>query len=296
MNDAQKNDLKLSAGFPAAWIERVDELLSLKGDLRRHALVIFSFNMNRFFAIDPLWTETNLVSLLAKRNDDSDAIWAGFFWCAQVPHKVLYLKMKAALLDLAEKSSVARRQHTETLSAILLAGWRTTDETSGARYVTDEEARTVLINANDEFRSRLLWQLKQWSTSKEDRWSEDALIFLQRVWPRQKAAKSATVSANLCDLAFSSGDKFEQFVDCILPFVIPIEQGHLSIPSLRNSNNNIVDKFPQKTLALLNAVLPEDARKWPYGIDQTFKRIGSANNALLKDERLIELKRRWNAR
>jgi len=162
--------------------------------------------------------------------------------------------------------------------------------------VTDEEARTVLINANDEFRSRLLWQLKQWSTSKEDRCSDDALIFLQQVWPRQKAAKSATVSANLCDLAFSSGDKFEQFVGCILPLVIPIEQGHLSIPSLRNSNNNIVDKFPEKTLALLNAALPGDARKWPYGIDQTFKRIGSANNALLKDERLIELKRRWNAR
>jgi hypothetical protein len=47
--------------------------------------------MNWFFAIDPLWTETNLVSLLAKRNDDSDAIWAGFFWGAQVPQKVLYL-------------------------------------------------------------------------------------------------------------------------------------------------------------------------------------------------------------
>ena len=296
MNDAQKNDLKLGAGFPATWIERVDELLSLKGDLRRHALVIFSFNMNWFFAIDPLWTETIVLSLLAKRSGDSDAIWAGFFWGAQVPHKVLYLKMKPALLDLAEKSSVARRQHRETLSAILLAGWRTIDETSGARYVTDEEMRAVLINADDEFQSRILWQLEQWSSNKEEHGSKDLLVFLQEVWPRQRAAKSSAVSARLCDLAFSNEDKFGEYVDCILPLVIPIEQGHLSIPNLRNSNYTIVDKFPEKPLALLNAVLPADTRKWPYSIDQTLERIGSANNALLKDERLIELKRRWNAR
>jgi hypothetical protein len=296
MNDPHKNDLKVGDGFPTQWIERVDELLSLKGDLRRHALVIFSFNMNWCFAIDPLWTETNLISVLVQRNDDSEAVWAGFFWGAQVPRKALYLKMKLSLLDLAKKSSFVRRRHTENLSAILLLGWRTIDETSGARFVTNEEMRTVLINVDDEFRSRILWQLERWSSTKDEHGSEDILVFLQQVWPRQKAAKSPVVSARLCDLAFSNEDKFAEYVDCVLPLVIPIEQGHLSIPSLRNSNDTIVDKFPEKTLALLNAVLPEDARNWPYGIDETFKRIGSSNNALLKDERLIELKRRWNAR
>ena len=62
------------------------------------------------------------------------------------------------------------------------------------------------------------------------------------------------------------------------------------------SEANVVDKFPEKMLALLSAVLPEDVEVWPYDIEDVLERIGSADLSLVKDPRLVELKRRWNAR
>ena len=38
MKDPQKQNIETGKGFPLSWIGRVDELLSLQGDLRRHAL------------------------------------------------------------------------------------------------------------------------------------------------------------------------------------------------------------------------------------------------------------------
>jgi hypothetical protein len=296
MNDPQKNGLKRGAGFPAPWIGRVEELLSLPGDLGRHALVMFSFNLHWFFWIDPKWTEKNIVSRLADNDDDSNAIWAGFFWAAKVPRKTLYFRMKPALLSLANKKSLARREHAQILAGILLAGWNTIEESSGQRFITDAEMRTVLINADDDFRSQVLWELERLSRESNSPWATEGLLFLERVWPRQKIAKSPAISARLCQLAFSHEDRFSDYVDCILPLVTSIEQDYPSIPSLTRSKDNIVDKFPDKTLALLKAVLPDDARKWPYGIDETLNRIGAANSALLSDERLIDLRRKWAAR
>jgi hypothetical protein len=54
MNDPQKKGLKARKGFPAPWSTHVEELLGLAGDHRRYALVMFAFNLNWFFYIDPV--------------------------------------------------------------------------------------------------------------------------------------------------------------------------------------------------------------------------------------------------
>jgi len=53
-NDPRMKDLKLGGGFPSDWLIYVDKLLSLNGDLRRHALVIFAHNINWFYVNDPI--------------------------------------------------------------------------------------------------------------------------------------------------------------------------------------------------------------------------------------------------
>jgi hypothetical protein len=62
------------------------------------------------------------------------------------------------------------------------------------------------------------------------------------------------------------------------------------------SKDNIVDLYPQQTLALLYAVLPDNVVVWPYGIEAILQRIGEADESLKLDERLLELNRKWNSR
>jgi hypothetical protein len=53
----------------------------------------------------------------------------------------------------------------------------------------------------------------------------------------------------------------------------------------------LVEKYPEPTLALLSAVLTDNARQWPYGVAEVLDRIAKADPELLTDGRLIRLNR-----
>jgi hypothetical protein len=302
MNDPKKDGLAAGQQFPSPWIQHVEALLQLPGDLRRYAVVIFSFNLVWFYAIEPDWAEKNLISIIdhdrTHQNDDENAFWAGFFWGARVPTLKLYVRLKSHFLRLARENSSKEHSHSEILAGILLSGWKGIDPESGLRIVTNNEMRDVLINSDESLRSQVLWQLERWCISADggQEWKQELPEFLSDVWPRHKKAKSAQISARLCHLAFSSEEIFPKVVDLILPLITSIGQRHIFLPSLADAQRNIVERFPEKTLALLSAALPDTVSTWPYGIDQTLDRIGVVSPSLLNDSRLTELKRKWNAR
>jgi hypothetical protein len=302
-NDPRTNDLEVGGGFPADWLLSVDNLLSLNGDLRRHALVIFAHNMNWFYAIDPIWTEANMLSVLDKDNEsDRFAIWSGFFWGAKVPNQKLYMRLKSNFLAFAKQQrSLPRRGYGEVLARIILAGWGSIHEGTGKRCISNAEMHDVLLNTDDEFRSRILWQIEKWSEIKEngtgEKWSVMLPELLRDVWPRQKSAKTPKISACLCNLSFANVERFPEIAEIVLPLLTTIDRDHLMLPNLRKSKNNIVDLYPQQTLALLHAALPDNVAAWPYDIEKTLQRISEADDSSLNsDERLLELKRKWNAR
>jgi hypothetical protein len=205
--------------------------------------------------------------------------------------------MKPALLRLAHEAPLARRQHSEILAGILLIGWNGRVAATARRAITDEEMRAVLIETDDEFRSQVVRQLDIWSKDQSSPWPKDALVFLNGVWPKQIVAKTSGVSARLAELAFSHDEDFPDYVEAVVPLVIPINQHYLRLPTEEGPRKySVVEKFPEKTLELLAAILPDDARKWPYGMDDVVRRIGLASPSLLADRRLGELNRIWNTR
>jgi hypothetical protein len=100
----------------------------------------------------------------------------------------------------------------------------------------------------------------------------------------------------LCDLAFSSGKRFQEIAEIVLPLLTTINRDDLMIYKLNQPENNIVDLYPQLTLSLLYAVLPENVSDWPYGIETVLQRISDADEQIRLDGRLIELNRKWNYR
>jgi hypothetical protein len=292
------SEIQRAAGLPEEWRERADQLLSLPGNPRRHALAIFCHNLTYLFHIDPEWTERALLSAITGNDDDdTGAFWAGFFWGARPPQEALYLKMKPALLALAHEASFARRQHAEILAGILLVGWNGRVTATGERAITNEEMRAVLIEADDEFRSQVVWQLDAWSKDQSGPWPKEALVFLNDVWPKQIVAKTSGVSARLAELAFSRDEDFPDYVDAVLPLVVPINRDHMRLPTLqRSQGRSVIENFAKKTLELLVAILPGDPQKWPYGMDEVLRRIALAEPSLLNDARLVGLNRIWNAR
>ena len=286
--------IKLKPGdrFPDCWKVRCDELLSFSGDRRRQALAIFCHNLVWLFAIDPEWVTKAFLPVIEQQSADSDAFWAGFFWGAKVPQEQLYLQMKPALLRLAHRNSDTRRRHAEILAGIILAGWGSKIRNGAIRAISDAEMTAVLVDADDDFRTQLIWHLENWSKESASHWVNDTVVLLTQVWPKQIAAKTPRVSAKLAELALAQGDRFPSYVNYVLPLVVPIDQDYINLPVHRHDEEgNLVEKYPKQMLALLHAVLTDNARQWPYGISEVLDRIAKADPRLHTDSRLIKLNR-----
>lgn len=291
-----KNDLLVGQGLPKAWSEMVVPLLALPGDLRRHAIVICSHQLSWFYAIDPVWTRAHLLSILdGESEEDRQALWAGFLWGGNAEGHEFFTSLKPYLLRMASSHRLERRGQTAAVSGLLVSAWTLTDD-DGKRWVTDDELRFLLIDSNDEIRTQVLWQAERRASKNRKKWAPLLIDLLRNVWPRHLAAKSGIVSAHLCNIAFSDVEHFAELSAVILPLLTKVDSDRLSLPDLRRSAGGIIDKHPRETLAILHTVLPEKVSAWPYGIDETLARLAEADAALRHDERLIELRHRWDSR
>lgn len=298
--DSRKEKPNANEGLPATWQTQVEALLSLDGDLRRYALVIFTYFLNWFYHVAPAWTETHLLSVLDGDDEtDRDAFWDGFLWRADLPGPKLYTRIKPGLIAFAKGQPSDKNRQAEIVAGLILAGWKSLNQETQERFVSDMEMREVLLLAGDEFRSQILWRLRDKSNQEEkEEAGNNAILleFLRNVWPRQKSVRTPAMTSALCSLAFANRKCFPELVEIILPFLMPGKLGHLLLPDLTESRPNLVDRYPGQTLALLFAVLPDNTADWPYGAGETLKRIGEVEGSLQKDSKWLELTRRWNAR
>ena len=156
--------------------------------------------------------------------EDRDASWAGFLWGVRsLPAPSLFKRLKKGLLDLPTNPSPSRRSYMDAIAGLILGGWL-------QHHVSDAELRALVLRADDPFRSRFLWHLKDWSNAKDDGGpsaparTQTLIQFFSSVWPRQLAAKSAEVSTRLCDLALSNEERFPVIQPVILPLVSRIRR------------------------------------------------------------------------
>ena len=277
-------------------LKYADELLALPTGLRRHVLAMFARWTNRFYGINREWSKKNLLSALDSSDlGDRDAFWEGFQFPAQVSQE-LFIHLKPYLLQLAKDSGENRREHIEGLSSIIVAGWRSIIEETNNRCVSSEEFRAVLVQTDDEFRSHVLWQIgKQSRNAKEstkNEWKSLLPEFLRDVWPYQRKAESSAMSVSLCDLVFSNEELFPELVEIILTRLTKIDVHD----SRWSKAEKFGKKYPCQTLDLLYAVLPDNVLGWPYDIEDIFTSISENEPSLKTDEKLLELKRRWDSR
>jgi hypothetical protein len=299
--DPRQSGLNVDEGFPGDWLKHANDLLTLIGDARCHVLVIFAHNLDWFYAIDSRWTENNLLTVLDYDSiSDRRAIWSGFFWGGRLPRPKLYMRLKPRLLSFAKEPGWPRNQHYQMLAFLILAGWGNTNISTSEPFVSDDEMHDVLLHGDDELRAQVLWLIgtrsRDENAETRERWNARTLYLLRDVWPRQKAVRTPKISGALCDLAFSNVDHFPEITDAILPLLTAIERNRFMSYDPLEPENNVIDKYPESVLAILNAILPDDVAAWPYGVGEALHRIGEADANLVTDERLLELNRRWNSR
>lgn len=300
LNDPRWCDLEQNQGIPTECLVHAEALLALPKDLRRYAIVVFFYNINYFFHVDPRWTRRHLLpALRGNDRDDRDAAWSGFLWCAKIPNEKLYMQLKTNMLKFANTRPVLRHSYRTFIVNMILGMWGTVDKAKRKRCIPNKEMRNLLLKVDDEFRSQMLLQAQQWFKAEDVKthnlW-EKQLPKLLRIWPRNLSIRSPNTSARLCALAFSSKEQFPTIAALVLPLLSKIELDHLTLSSFEEPADDIIDQHPEKVLELIYAVLPDNALAWPYWVGRILQQIAEADDKLKQDNRLISLKRLWNAR
>lgn len=289
--DPTIKDLKPGQGFPQAWTTKLEQLLGLPGDMRRHALVMLGYQLNWVFEVAPEWAEPYLLSVTNEESDDGDALWDGISWAARTPRRELYERLKPGLV--ARVISPTRRHaEAKVTGAFLLLGWGGGSEAAPSeRLLSNAELREILIQCDNELRSQILWHIQKWQ-QEADPWRKLLIPFLTDVWPNQRALRTPEMSARLSDLALASGDLFPQVVIAILPRLTPVRGGMLiNMPRQSNTDDHPARHYPMAMLDLLWAILAEDLALWPYEVKASLDLLSEAPETRA-DPRLSELRRR----
>jgi hypothetical protein len=279
-------------GFPRPWLCKVESLLSMAGDARRDALVIFSHQLVWIYGHAPDWAEAHLLSVLGQDREDERAFWSGFFWAARFPGFEIYARLKPFLLAMVSTER-DRSGDVEQIAGMLLGGWGSFDQTRGGkRCVSHDEMREALRTGGDAFRRQVLWYLKTWSNEDRSGWSAQALVLLREVWPRERAVRTKQTSERLFDLAIDADrDMFSPIVDAVTPLMTTLSSNALGVLA----GDEALVREPMALLKLLYAALAQSATDWPYHADTVVERL-AANPATAKDPRITELRRRLAAR
>lgn len=279
----------------------IEQCLALSGDPRRHAIALVSHHLGWLHANAADWTEQHLITLLdGNDGEDQEAFWAGFFWNPRVSSPALYLRIKDGLLTVAKDGTRSREGHVQSLAHLLLRGWASSADNGDRRWVDNSELRDVLLHGGDELRSHVLWQfewlLRNEDADKREEWQNRAREFFDEVWPRQRSVKTAEMTARILDVLVAHSDGFKMLIDVVSPLLTTIRDATSLHIHFRGEVKNVVEAHPERFLHLLHSVLPEDVRYWPYGVSDALDMIAQADDSLLTDARLRELRRRWDAR
>lgn len=274
------------AALSIDWKQKMGSLLRLPGNLRRHALVLVSYQLLFFCAIDAKWAAANILPNMDAAGPDSNAFWDGFLWANKVPCPPLFKKMRPSFLRRIAEGS-RRRPITDGLAGIMLYAWLAWSDRRRPP-LSNEQFREAIVEGGPQFAVQVLWNLGR-KLQGGDLKNEKILEFVQKVWPLQKALKVPETSRALSSFAFGAGALFPEIVALIGGHLVPTE--NIELYSVQSAGpGGIADKHPEALLELLVRLLPDDVRRWPFHTRELLDRL-KADHRTCDDARLVRLRR-----
>ena len=295
-----KNNLN-DKHFHHDWFGLIESLLKLPDGSRPYVQAILFSDINWFFKTDKNWTQKNLLSILHNSNSiDCDAAWSGFLSSYALQRLDIYNIVKDDLFEFINTNKNINIEDIYTIDHIMLELWDKTNDDMTERCCIDDELHELLTKTDDRFRTGFLELAKDRIRNQNgasDQWKSH-LSELIKIWPKQVTAWSTEVSAGFCELLLESGEQFPVLLKLVIDRLNKIIPPYsINFYNLMNSDpdNKIIQDYPKELLELLFTVLPDDARQWPYDMDDIWVKIVEADNSVETDERYIELKRRYSS-
>ncbi|WP_026287139.1 SIR2 family protein [Gilvimarinus chinensis] len=271
---------------------RLERLLSAPGEGSDHAVTITMIKLNRLMYIDPSWTETRILPMLAFDNPMSEPAWNGLLHSGRVPWTPLARLIKPFLVNIfpwinqfswAGELSIIAAQWIGHLHIFCR------DKTHG---ISNQEMRSALRSMSDNCRNQFIYWLGDVGQTKINGWNQLVIPFLKHVWPRERKLRTSTSVRAWIGLLDDTDEQFPEVYIAIKPFLAPVESAHQFFYRFTreiSGQRSLNIRFPETTLDLVDTVTPHVLHRPLYELSSVLSSIAEANPRLAADFRYLRL-------
>ncbi len=291
------NARKLSEGheLPEAFSTRFERLLASAGEGSDHAVAILTRDLRWLNYIAPKWAKVRLLPLFSPDHQAAEPAWNGLFHSPHIPQPELFAEIKVQLLLIFPRvyawswgSSDLKRAHDWVAQTCI---WHHEDD----RYTSYDEAIACIRMFTTAGRVNVIHFLGQVGRSGDGAWEKAVAPFIKNAWPREAQYQIEATSAAFVSLLENSGDHFLVVFDAVRPFLRQIHQGHHWLYRFYKSvggadDTPVTAKFPMETLALMDAIIPDDPAGVPFDLGQVLDLMAEVRPEATRDRRFIRLR------
>ncbi len=273
--------------LPIEFTQRAELLLQAPGEGHDHAICTLCRPFTYFDYVDPRWSKTTLLPLFKLNGPDAEPAWNGFAYRARLPSKSTFATMKPDFLKaLVALNDWAWDDGPERILAEFLL-LTTIRPSIGSGDVSPSEAREALQSTTEGARRACLWRLRD-EVKKPKGWVKFGAPFALKVWPRERRYQTPSISRTWADVSLAAGEDFPDAVKTIIPLVSPANEIDTLLHSLDREapeNEKLPERFPEASLALIDALLADRVERLPYGLGPFLEQLAVTDNDLRQDDR-----------
>ena len=154
--------------------------------------------------------------------------------------------------------------------------------------LTASDLAEVLRRAPEAIRCGVLDVLARWlqddQTGAEEAWRVVGIPFFEKIWPKEREFRSASLTPYLITLAIGSGTEFRMALERLRPYISPYDRGHGSLHAVVGSD--VPERFPRETLELVWLVCGPKSHGSFYEVAEVVDRLIKADPGIEVDRRL----------
>jgi len=272
-----------SAGIPEDFKVRFERLLSTSGEGAADAVCVLSSRIAWLNWVDRSWVAAKMVPWFRRGHDCDEPAWNGILSSPKGSIQHVFDEIKGCFLDLPTRMYEwgwrieTERYYDEIVALTLL----------GERKLSFDEARCCLRLIKSAGREQVIWFLKLVGEEIDNGWRELVLPFIRKAWPNERRYRTGGTSSAWVALLCRTGDAFPDVLDAVRNHVGPVNWRQASLVDLEQ----LVGRFPQDTLDLLDRVAPDGVEEGPYGLATVLSLLIDADPTLTGDSRYSRLHR-----
>jgi hypothetical protein len=240
--------------------------------------IIFSSRLNYFFAVDPLWTKSNLIPLFDCKKADALLMWQGYLWNARISID-LAIALKDYMLEAINK---VKDRDAESLFQLFTAVCLEFQDV----FKVSEMQDALFSMGNDGLAhvADYLWKsVSADPKSSDSYWNYRIQPFMKKAWPRSSDFLNEKISEKLALMAIELDESFCDSVAFLQSMLKRFDDLSFFINNLERKE--LAEKFPLCVLNLL-AFIFTDEYLWPRNdFRKILNRLIQANPQLREDVR-----------